>query len=320
MKTQRSSQIDYPKSIRDVLATNGRAAAILASIVGTLVGTISGMIPPVYQATTVLGVISSGGATPSLGGAAALLGGALNMQGFGTSSTGAIASYLLTSRMVLDSVISTEVGGEPIIQRVTGRSLEGLSSEDVRRLARRQISVATSRETGFLTMTVRGQDPQAVAIMAARLVSATRTTYSQFQREQARTLRMSQQARVDSFARALVRAEDVAQETERRNASALPGTRGELDLRRQRRERDALAYAYEAARAESESALARELLNAASVVVLEPGDQMVEPLETRPIYRGILSAAVMAALVVLTAIARYLISFTFEKQEATIGQ
>ena len=320
MKTQRSSQVFYPNSIRNVLTTNARAAAISAAIVGTLVGAISGMIPPVYQATTVLGVISSGGSAPSLGGAAALLGGALNMQGFGTSSTGAIASYLLTSRMVLDSVISTEVGEEPIVQRITGQRLEGLSSEDIRRLARRQISVAASRETGFLTVTVRGQDPQAVAIMAARLVSATKTTYSQFQREQARTLRMSQQARVDSFARALVRAEDVAQEAERRKASALPGTRGELELRRLRRERDALAYAYEAARAESESALSRELLNAASVVVLEPGDQMVEPIETRPVYRGILSAAVTAALIMLTAIARYLLSFTFGEQEATFEQ
>jgi uncharacterized protein involved in exopolysaccharide biosynthesis len=236
-----------------------------------------------YEAGVTVATISN---SPSLqlGGAAALLaGGALAQSGFQPNP--ALVASLLESRRVLHAV-GTKPAGPPggrVVERVRGRPVE--DAEVAKEMAK-LLRVDVSRETGLVSMVVTHPDSALARRVADGILEETTRTFVQTARAQASQLRRGQEARVDSAARRLRRAQDALQSFRSRNRGYEEYAASALDEVVLQREVSLAENVYSRAVGDREGAIAKELEETPVVVVVDSLPQAIPPA---PRYRGLVA-------------------------------
>jgi hypothetical protein len=164
--------------------------------------------------------------------------------------------------------------------------------------------VTSSRETGFVTASVRARDSGAVRAFLAAVVAEAQAVFTSVAQAQARQLRLAQGLRADSASAELSRAEEALAAFDLRNRAVPP--RSLLALQRNRLER-AVADAsrvWEQVTTDLQSAQARELERAPALAVVEGLPSALAPIPRRPLARGLLAGlgAALALLLVLATV------------------
>jgi hypothetical protein len=126
---------------------------------------------------------------------------------------------------------------------------------------RHALRVTTSKETGFVTMSVQAEDSGAVRAFLRSVSDQTQRLLAEVAKAQAGQLLRAQERRLDSASAELRRSED-----------RLLTPRSRLSLDRARLERDMMdaTRVYEQVVTDRQSAIARELEEAPAIAVVEP--------------------------------------------------
>lgn len=260
--------------------------------------------PARYVGSVVLVPVQGARALGSLSGAASLLGASVELGGGGFTATRDVVAYLLTSRTVLLEAATTPFDGQPLSVAIVGRAPGEGEPERLLTDLRRALRVTSSRETGFVTATVRSRDSGAVRAFLETVVDEAQLVFTGVAQSQARQLRLAQGMRADSALAALTGAEEALAAFDLRNRVVPP--RSLLALQRARLDRavaDA-GRAWEQVTADLQAAQARELERAPALAVVEAIPRQLSPAARRPLARGLLAgmAVGLALMLVLTTV------------------
>ncbi len=300
--------------LRPILAGVGRrlpAMAGAALTAAVLVGAWAMLWPRPYEARTVLAAVGSSRLGFSLpgGGDAGLLGGSIRLGAGGVEATPEMVSYLLDAETVLLTVAAhAGPGGATLGEAATGGSLEALGAEAMLRKLRRHLRTTTARPTGLITLTVQHRDSAVARALGRGIVAESQRLFAAVTSRQAGQFRQAQDARVDTAAVELARAEEALLRFNEGNRVVSPG--GRLALERGRLERAVLTAqsVYQSAINDRESARARELEVTPALAVVEPMAATLLPEDRRPLARagfaGLLAGAGMLLLVFLMELLR----------------
>jgi uncharacterized protein involved in exopolysaccharide biosynthesis len=270
------------------------AIAVAAAVV---VGGASLLQPRRYEASVTVATVSGSRMPAGLSSLAGLSG--LNLS-TGLTVTPELVAGLAVSRRVLLAVADTVDAAGPLAPRLAEEELP--SEWVVERAVRRRVSASPDRRTGLVTLRVADRDSALARVMANRLVAVLSATYVDVARSQAAAQRRGQEARVDSMAAALTRAERSQLEFLRSNRGLSPEAEGTLERQRLERALSIATQTFQQAVLEREAAVARELEQTPIVVVVDP-----LPATLRPMPRYTTLYALFAAIVAGVAAASLLL-------------
>lgn len=296
-----SSELD----LRPVLAGVGRRLPMVFGgmlVAGLLVTAWAFLWPRPHEARTVLAAVGSSRLGFSLpgGGDAGLLGGSIRLGGGGVEATPEMIGYLLNAETVLLTVAEQPTAaGLTIGEAVAGKSLAAMGAEAMLRKLRRHAGTTTARPTGLITLTVQHRDSATARALAAGIVAESQRLFATVASRQAGQFRQSQDARVDSAAIDLARAEENLLRFNQGNRVVVAGSR--LALERGRLERAVLTTqsVYQSAINDRESARARELEVTPALAVVEPIAATLTLEDRRPLSRGGFAGLVAGAALLL---------------------
>ncbi len=266
----------------------GRVSVAVAGTVALIWAIVLLLSPRRFEGTMVLVPVQGAHASAGLAGAASLLGGSLELGATGFEATRDVVAYLLRSRTVLLAAAGTPYLGrplsEPIVHRAPSIGNEELLLGELRHVLR----VTSSKETGFVTVSVQARDSGAVRAFLGATVSQTQRVFAEVAQAQARELLRAQERRLDSANAELRRAEDQLLRFDEGNRLLTPRTR--LSLERARLERGVTdaGRVYEQVTADRQSAIARELEEAPAIALVERLPGAMPPKPKRIFFRSLL--------------------------------
>jgi hypothetical protein len=278
------------------------AAGAVAAVLTALAFAI---LPNPYRGTLVLVPVqaSRGGAGLS-GVASSILGAGIDIPRGGFSATRDVVSYLLTSRTVLLAAAATEYQGRPVSVAVAGREPQPGKDELLLLKLRARIRITSSRETDFVTVSLRARDSGAVRVLLDAMVGETRRVFASVAQAQAGQIRRAIGHRVDSARASLRRAEEALATFDDRNRSVPPRSRLALERSRLERALGDATRVWESVSADEQSAEARELETAPALAVVEGLPDLLAAPPRRILLRGALAGLMVAVLVILIASVR----------------
>lgn len=239
---------------------------LVAALVGAAAVGLVLARPPKYEAQIVAATVSNG-PTLSLGSAASLLGAGTQASGF--SANPALVSTLFESRRVLQAVGTSRLGegGTRVVDAAEGAPVPGTQ---VVKVMDRLVRARVDKETGLITVRVAHPDSALARLIASRLIDETTRAFVGTARAQATEQRRAQEARVDSAARRLRRAQQQAQAFLSENRTLAEYSAGNIDRQALERELGLAETIYNKAVADRESAVAKELEETPVLVVVDP--------------------------------------------------
>lgn len=269
---------------------------ICAAVVGTLVLSK----PRTWSASAAFMPQSRDQGSSGIAGIAAQFG--VAVPGTQPSQSPAFYTELLRSRQILVEVLRATYGGLPA----------GVALEDSVQRLRERISIATTPQTGLVTVAVQAGTAQKAKTLAEHLIAEVNRFNVERRQSQAAAERTFVQGRVTEAARELAAAENRLRDFMTSNQQL--GKSANLYLQRDRLEREvalrqqiyaSLSEAYEQARIE-------EVRNLAVITVVEPP---VAP--TRPDGRGVVTKVLVALLLGLGAAVplAFLREFALQRRE-----
>jgi hypothetical protein len=282
------------------------AGVLLACLI---VGITTLMRPRLFKAELTLSPVGSSITPSALGGLAASLAGA-GMTGF--QLTPARFVELLLSRRVLAAVALSPVAGQSttrVIDRLPGTPPAPGDLETLHRRVINLVNASINKETGTITVRVDLSDSALARTIAQRAVAEASQAFVETARAQATQLRIAQTVRVDSAARQLRRAEeDLRAFLSANRASVAPFSVASLE--RERLQRAILLYStvYTQAVTDRESAVAKELQETPTVVVVDSLPPTLPAVRRRLIFKvgltALVSFVVIATLLLLREFGR----------------
>jgi uncharacterized protein involved in exopolysaccharide biosynthesis len=295
--------------VRAILAAVARQAGLLL-VLGLVTAAVTAVVlaitPRKYEGTMVLVPVQGAHASATLAGAASLLGGSIDLGATGFDATRDVVAYLLRARTVLLAVAERPYQGRPIAVAIVERAPKVGDEELLLRDLRHALRVTTSKETGFVTMSVQAVDSGAVRAFLGAVTDATQRLFAEVARSQARQLLRAQERRLDSASADLARSEDQLLRFDEGNR--LLTLRSRLSLERTRLERNVTeaTRVYEQVVGDRQSAIARELEEAPAIAVVEPLPGVMPPKPKRLLFRSILLGASVALVGLLIVVTREL--------------
>jgi uncharacterized protein involved in exopolysaccharide biosynthesis len=292
--------------VRAILAAVARRSGLLL-LIGLVTAGVTALVlaltPRKYEGTMVLVPVQGARANAALAGAASFLGGSLDLGTSGFDATRDVVAYLLRARTVLLAVADQPYQGRPVAVAIVKRAPKVGDEELLLRDLRHALRVTTSKETGFVTMSVQAVDSGAVRAFLGAVTDQTQRLFAEVARSQARQLLRAQERRLDSASAELKRSEDRLLRFDEGNRLLTPRSR--LSLERARLDREVLdaTRVYEQVVTDRQSAIARELEEAPAIAVVEHLPVVMPPKPRRLLFRSILlgvAVAVVGLLVVVT--------------------
>jgi capsule polysaccharide export protein KpsE/RkpR len=305
MTVPAESQFDVPGLLRAARAA-GRLALLAGAAVGVVTALVLVLSPTTYQGNVVVVPVQNSRASAGLAGAASFLGGALDLGSTGFDATKDVVAYLLRSRSVLLVAAEEPYQGQPLAVAIARRQPEAGQEERLLSALRRALRVTTSRETGFVTMTLRARDSGAVRAFLQAVMNQTQRLFTEVAQAQARQMVRAQERRVDSSAAELARDEDALLRFDEGNRALTPRSRLSLTRTRLERRVTDAARAYDQATLDRQSAIARALEDAPALAVVERLADIIAPRPRRVLFRSLLLGSAAAGLVLLGLLAREL--------------
>lgn len=288
------------RAILHVVAARWRLAATVALAVAVVTIVVQIVAPPSYRGSVVVVPVPGSRTSVGLNGAASLLNG-LDLGTTGFDATRDVVAYLLRSRTVLLKAAQEQVHGQSLAKIVADRELNPNDEEQLLTSLRRVVRVTTSKETGFVTVTVDVSDSAAMRAMIKSVVSETQGLFARVAQSQARQLLRAQERRLDSARATLKRVENELLAFDTRNRVVPP--RSSLSLERARLERDVTEAdrVYEKVTLDRQVAIARQLEDAPAIAVVEDLPTQIAPWPKQTVVWATLLglAAGLASLMVI---------------------
>lgn len=295
--------------VRAILAAIARQSRILLLIglaAAGITAVVLALTPRKYEGTMVLVPVQGTHASGALAGAASFLGGSLDLGSTGFDATRDVVAYLLRARTVLLAVAEKPYNGRPIAVAIVKREPKVGDEELLLRDLRHALRVTTSKETGFVTMSVQAVDSGAVRAFLGAVTEETQRLFAEVARSQARQLLRAQERRLDSASAELKRSEDRLLRFDEGNRLLTPRSRLSLERARLEREATDATRVYEQVVTDRQSAIARELEEAPAIAVVEPLPTVLPPKPRRLLFRSILLGASVALVGLLMVVTREL--------------
>jgi len=288
------------------IARSGRLALLLGAVAAVVAAVVLVVLPGKYEGTLVVVPVPSTRAAGGLAGAASLLGSTLDLGSSGFDATRDVVAYLLRSRTVLLAAAERPYQGRPLAIPIVQREPNPGDEEGLLSDLRRALRVTSSKETGFVTLTLRARDSGAVRAFLAEVVGQTQRLFSEVAQSQARQLLRAQERRLDSAEAELHDREDQLLRFDEGNRMVAPRSRLSLERARLERGVTSAAQVHEQVIADRQSAIARELEEAPAIAVVERLPQELYPKPKRVLFRALLLGAAIAVASVLLGVAREL--------------
>ncbi len=271
---------------------------VLAVLAVAWLGGLAAVLIPErkYTAAVVLAAVPNTRTSALSGGLSAILGSA---QLGGVQSTPYFIAKLILLRSVIMQVASERVAdarGGTVIERVL-EERPPIKLARVEPAMRKAVSAEVDKQTGLITVQTTLGDSAVARFVTRRLTEAASATFVRVSRAQASSQRASQAERVDSAQRQLRRAEERSRGFASSNRSYTMFSEASVARRELEREVTNAQTVYSQARADYETAVARELEETPAVVVVDsiPNRLLPDPRHT-PLKLVIASA--LAFLVV----------------------
>jgi uncharacterized protein involved in exopolysaccharide biosynthesis len=263
------------------------------------------LLPPrEYRAQLVLAAVPSAKAASLAGGLSSLLG---NAQLGGVQSTPFFITRLLMLRGVLNTVAYAKAGRgseQVVIERVLDLPASEIEPEEVEPAMRDLLAAEVDKQTGLVTFSVTHADSALSRYVAEQLVRVARESFVNVVRAQATDLRVAGEVNVDSVRRQLRRAEQALQDFQ--TSHRVYATYSEAAVTRQRLEREVTnaQAAYTQAMSDRANAIARELEETPSVVVVDPIPAELMPVSRQAVLKLLLASMLALAVSALVLAAR----------------
>ena len=277
------------------------AAICVAAWAATLVAVL---VPSrEYTASVVLAAVPNARNNALAGGLTAILGSA---QLGGVQSTPYFIAKLLLLRSVITNVAAERVPdarGGTVIERILEEPAAEIRPTSVEPAMRDILSAEVDKQTGLIALRATHTDSAVVRQVATRLVETASQTFMRVSRAQASSQRVAQAERVDSARRQLRRAEERALSFLSANRAYTSFSPASISRQQVEREVNSAQTVYSQARADYESAVARELEETPAVVVVDPIPSRLLPDPRRVPLKLVLATALglIAATIVLIA-------------------
>lgn len=299
----RAEQSFEVRAILAAVARQSRILVLIGLVTAGVTAVVLALTPRKYEGTMVLVPVQGARAKAGLAGAASFLGGSIDLGSTGFDATRDVVAYLLRARTVLLAAAEKPYQGRPVAVPIVKREPKVGDEELLLRDLRYALRVTTSKETGFVTMSVRAVDSGAVRAFLGAVTDETQRLFAEVARSQARQLLRAQERRLDSASAELKRSEDRLLRFDEGNR--LVATRSRLSLERARLERDVTdaTRVYEQVVTDRQAAIARELEEAPAIAVVEPLPAVLPPKPRRMLFRSVLlgvSVSLAGLLVVVT--------------------
>jgi uncharacterized protein involved in exopolysaccharide biosynthesis len=256
-----------------------------------------------YTASVVLAAVPNTRNASLSGGLTAILGSA---QLGGVQSTPYFIAKLLLLRSVIMQVASERVAdarGGTVIERVMERPAADIRPTGVEPAMRDILAAEVDKQTGLISLRATHTDSAVVRQVANHLVEAASQTFVRVTRAQATSQRIAQAERVDSARRQLRRAEERVLSFLSANRSFTQFSPAAISRQQLEREVTNSQTVYSQARADYESAMARELEETPAVVIVDAVPSRLLPDPLRVPLKLVLASALglLVATVVLLA-------------------
>ncbi len=294
------------RTLLSAMARTGGAALLVGAAAAIVAAVVFAVLPSKYEGTLVVVPVPSARAGGGLNDAASLLGTTLQLGASGFDATRDVVAYLLRSRTVLLAAAAKPYAGRPLAIPIA--QLEARPGDEDHLLAnlRGALRVTSSKETGFVTLTLRAQDSGAVRAFLAEVVGQTQRLFSEVAQSQARQLLLAQDRRLDSAEAELRQHEDRLLGFDEGNRIVVPRSRLSLERARLERAVTSAAQVHEQVTADRQSAIARELEEAPAIATVEQLPQLLFPKPKRILFRALLLGIAVAGAGVLLGVTREL--------------
>jgi hypothetical protein len=271
---------------------------VLAALGTAWLGALAAVLIPErdYTASVVLAAVPNARISGLSGGLSAILGSA---QLGGIQSTPYFISKLILLRSVIIKVASERVAdarGGTVIERVL-EERGPIKLGRVEPAMRKAVSAEVDKQTGLITVETTLPDSAVARLITRRLTETASETFVRVSRAQATSQRTAQAERVDSAQRQLARAEERSRTFASANRAYTAFSEASVTRRQVERELTNAQTVYSQARADYETAVARELEETPAVVVVDsiPGRLLPDP---RHIPLKLVLASALALLIV----------------------
>lgn len=255
-----------------------------------------------FRAELTLAAVPSARSTALAGGLSSLLG---NAQLGGVQSTPYFITRLLQLRGVVEEVaLMPAVGGGRIVDRVVDRPAQEVEMRTIVPALRNLMTVDVDKQTGLVSLVVSHPDSGLARQVAEQLVAVATRRFTAVVRAQAAGQRQAVVALEDSTRRALLAAEERLQNYQ--NSHRIYESYSVASVGRQRLEREVMAAqeAYTRAVADRQAAVARELEDTPSVVVVDPLPAELIPAPRQAALRMLIATVLAFGLVAAVFAAR----------------
>ena len=249
-----------------------------------------------YTASVVLAAVPNARTSALSGGLSAILGSA---QLGGVQSTPYFIAKLILLRSVIIQVAServTDARGGTVIERVL-EERPPIKLGRVEPAMRKAVTAEVDKQTGLITVGTTLPDSAVARFITRRLTESASATFVRVSRAQATSQRTAQAERVDSAQRQLRRAEERSRGFASSNRSFTLFSEASVVRRELEREVNNAQTVYTQARADYETAVARELEETPAVVVVDSIPNRLLP-DPRHAPLKLVLASVLALLVV----------------------
>lgn len=250
-----------------------------------------------YEATVTLSTVSTMRSLPAAagGGIASLL----NLGGTaGLQSTPVLIVRIARSQSVILSVAADSVPGDSVrlIERLTRKSANSLSTRDIIGRVNRVVSASYDRESGLVTLRAVHRDSALARAIVQFTVANLQRVFIQASRSQATELRRAQEARLDSAESQLRTAERTLSSFLSANRVITPYSPLQAEFQRLQRAVDIAQTVYLQVRTEREAAIGKELEETPAVVVVDALPAVLPTVSAQALT--VVLAVVIAALIV----------------------
>ena len=304
--TGRAEQSFEVRAILAAVARQSRTLLLIGLVTAAVTAVVLALAPRKYEGTMVLVPVQGPHASAALAGAASFLGGSLDLGSTGFDATRDVVAYLLRARTVLLAVAEQPYRGRPVAVAIVKREPKVGDEELLLRDLRHALRVTTSKETGFVTMSVQAVDSGAVRAFLGAVTDETQRLFAEVARSQARQLLRAQERRLDSASAELKRSEDRLLRFDEGNRVLTVRSRMSLERARLEREVSDATRVYEQVITDRQSAIARELEEAPAIAVVEPLPTVMPPKPRRLLFRSVLLGASVALVGLLVVVTREL--------------
>jgi uncharacterized protein involved in exopolysaccharide biosynthesis len=249
-----------------------------------------------YTASVMLAAVPNARTSALSGGLSAILGSA---QLGGVQSTPYFIAKLILLRSVIMQVAServTDARGGTVIERVL-EERPPIKLGRVEPAMRKAVTAEVDKQTGLITVGTTLPDSAVARFITRRLTESASATFVRVSRAQASSQRTAQAERVDSAQRQLRRAEERSRGFASSNRSFTLFSEASVVRRELEREVNNAQTVYSQARADYETAVARELEETPAVVVVDSIPNRLLP-DPRHAPLKLVLASVLALLVV----------------------